>query len=81
MTIDQDGGAAAAFRMLMRGARAVVGAVWREITSATEWLSHGGRIRPHTSEGSAWDDYTWGMGPPDPIADEDRAEHGLVPPE
>ncbi len=79
MTIESDGGSGAGLRALARAARAVIGATWREIASATEWLSHGGRVRPHTAEGSAWDDYTWGMGPPDPIADEDRAEHGLIP--
>ncbi len=66
----------AALRLVLRAPAFL----WREIVSATEWMSHGGRIRPHTREGSSWDDFTWGMGPPDPVDDEDRAEHGQLPP-
>ena len=64
-----------------RGIRFWLGRAWAELVDATEWFSHGGRLRPHYGERSSIFDPTSGSGPPDAYDDEMAAEHGGDRPE
>jgi hypothetical protein len=71
-----DSSTAPAPRSRRGGIRYWLGRAWQELADATEWLSHGNRLRPHFSERSTIFDPTAGWDHADPVEDELEAERG-----